>query len=262
VRRREFVGAAVALLVAGCVQDESSSLRLEPIDDVADYLVEDADPESVEDALDNGHVSYGTPLAEAGEYVRHEGVYYRATTEEAGTRRSERQVVVGEPVEGSENAVEIDRYGGDDLEAVSSACRSALESDDGTGYAVVRSEPGRTELLPKPAYPVVRLGNAVCGLSIDTREVEEQGYETTLEKVADDREGFVEYVEETYVLDLDSANLTDAERKVLDTAVTEGEYEETGEMSEGFDSAVSRLDLQADRRVLKYDGRYYEWEFS
>lgn len=261
MRRREFVGVAAALLATGCVQDESRTLSLEPIDDVADYVTVEDDPEAFEKALDDGHVSYGEPVAETDEYVGYEGAYYRATTEEVGTERVERQAVVAERIGDADDAVEIDRYGEDDLQVVSSACRSALESDDGTGYAAVRSDPEDTELLPEPEHPRVRLGNAVCGLSIDTREVEEQGYETTLEKVADDRQGFVEYINETYALDLDSANLSEAEREVLDTATEEGEYTETGESSEGFASVVSRLNLQADRRILLYDGEYYEWSY-
>lgn len=142
---------------------------------------------------------------------------------------------------------------------VARACGPALESDGDTGVAVLPSDPEETELLPEPTYPRVRMGNAVCGLSVDKREVEVEGHRTTLEKVADNREDFVEYIDETYV-DLDSADLTDPE-EVLPTAVEQKECSETGELSEGFDSVASRLDITAEHRILLYSGQYYLWNF-
>jgi len=261
MQRREFTAVAIlfATAGAGCIQDESQSLGLTPIDDIVEYVTVEDSPEAFEEALKDGYVSYDEPVLETGEYAQYRGMYYRGITEQAGTTAMERQVLIGRP-EDAQGAVEIDAYGDGDRRMVTKACQSGLESDSNTGHAVLPSDPEETELLPEPTYPRVRMGDAVCGLSLDTREVEVKRHRTKFEKVADDREQFLKYIDEKYVVEFDSDGLTDSEREVLETAVEEKEYSETGE-SEAFDSIASRLDITAERRILRYDGHYYRWEY-
>lgn len=286
-RRRslQFAGTALAVALAGCSSGVlgTDASRTEYELDVHRFdaalvpwaLYEPDDDElfgqparTALDAIlpDGRYSALGyVPLWE-GNYVEHDGRYYRTETVVTGRAERTRPVVRVDSV--GEDAVPEDPVVIDSLDQPSARPIKILHSHAASGGAS-----GTSDLLRGDAYvmtrPAERDSRLVTG-DLDGRVVtmgENGGFPYRVEvrreqitltehtvlavEVADSREAFREVVLGSRVdADLETADLPSNARDLLDRAIERGTYRETGEPSEAFETLLRRLDIDPDESAV------------
>ena len=233
----------------------------------------------VSGTVERGEARYTTvhaaPIRD-GDRIEHEGGYYRFVREEVATQDAEAHLFRAEYEAGRDppQGASVVRF--EDLpEADRAALREVLpdlderlaESQGFTvgGYPVVYpDEAGPDSVLLGEGSTWVRYDGEVIEITVEgTERVERVTYRYTAEELAADREAYLEYVRETFVVEL--GDLPEEERPVLARAV---EAEEDGIQlcePEGAERAVvDRLDGIAASKTprdrtwfVEYEGEVY-----
>ncbi|MCO8267785.1 hypothetical protein NKF06_14625 [Haloferax sp. AB510] len=291
--RRSFLGGLVAgsALLSGCLgglpgDSCTSSYSLEAtalsdpelVDTVIQDFHEHAETVSrlVATAASEGEATYSTyrhfPL-DSGDYVEHDGAYYRVERERIETReRTAREVEIEydrteSPPTGA-TVFDFDELPKADREAFLAAYLSKdFESGDGpqgfaTGYTYVYPDGADSQLIDAGTVWVRYDGRPFEVTVGETRTVEEETFRYTLEQVGEDRAAFVAFVHEELVVPLD--DLPDAERAVFERAI-DGEVDECEPLSDDFAALKDRLSeipgwsgAGYGDRLVAYEGTTYE----
>lgn len=304
-RRRslQLAGTALAAALAGCSTDVlDGSPRTEyalyvdrfATDPVPWALYEPDDDElfggpartALDEILPEGrYTTHGYVAVPEGSYVERDGRYYRTEAFVTGRVRVARPVVRAEQVE--EDAVPEDAEDIDSLGRPSARVLKILHS-----HAVSDGTSGAGDLLRGDAYvltrPAERESRLAAGdldgqvvtmtadgafslrVAVDREEVTLTDHTVTAVEVADSRDAFADVVLGSRVdVDVGTVNLPEAAGDLLDDAIGQESYRETGELSESFETLLRRLgfdpDEPANGRILWYGGslfraRYYVGE--
>ncbi|POG56350.1 hypothetical protein [Haloferax marisrubri] len=291
--RRSLLGGLVAgsTLLSGCLgglpgNSCTSSYSLEAtalsdpelVDTVIQDFHEHAETVSrlVATAASEGEATYSTydhfPL-DSGDYVEHDGAYYRVERERIETReRTAREVEIeydrNESPPTGATVFDFDELPKADREAFLAAYPSKdFENGDGpqgfaTGYAYVYPDGADSRLIDAGTVWVRYDGRPFEVAVGETRTVEEQTDRYTLEQVGEDRAAFVAFVHEELVVPLD--DLSDGERAVFERAI-DGEIDECEPLSDDFAALKDRLDEtpgwsggRYGARLVAYEGTTYE----
>jgi hypothetical protein len=120
-----------------------------------------------------------------------------------------------------------------------------------------------TTLLPDPEHPLVIYDERTFRLWTEERELAEDEFRSELIQIAEHPEGFRQSVEDEFVINLDAHELSSKQRDIIETAVTEGEYTESGSISSEFNELINLLRKEAPRHesLIKYEGDYYTWSY-
>lgn len=212
-------------------------------------------------AANEGEATYatyrGSPLQD-DVYVEREGTYYHLTREVTATR----------DLEAREVRIEYDREESppDDATVVEHSELPEADREAFLGvYPTTKTEQGEFPqaftIRDDHVYPEdpdsqlvgagtvwVRYEDRPFAVTVgETVTVEEETFRYTLEEVATDREAFVAFVREQFVVELD--DLSEAEREVFERAIGES-VDECDPLSEGFGGLVDRLEAVPDERRL------------
>ncbi|ELZ99376.1 hypothetical protein [Haloferax sulfurifontis] len=293
--RRSLLGglAVGSALLSGCLggglagSSCPSSYSLEAtalsdpelVDTVTQDFHEHADTVSnlVATAANEGEATYSTyrhlPL-DSGDYVEHDGAYYRVERERTETReRTAREVGIeydrNESPPTGATVFDFAELPKADREAFLAAYPSEnFENGDGPrgfsvgGYAYVYPDGADSRLIDAGTV-WVRYGGRPFEVTVgETRTVEEETFRYTLEQVGEDRAAFAAFVHEELVVPLD--DLSDAERAVFERAI-EGEVDECEPLSDDFAALKDRLYEISENRatshgppLVEYEGTTYE----
>ncbi|AFK20558.1 hypothetical protein E6P09_12345 [Haloferax mediterranei ATCC 33500] len=288
--RRALLGgfAAGSALLSGCLggllgSSCTSSYSLEAtvvtdpelVDIVTEDFHEHAETVSrlVATAASEGAATYSTyhsiPL-DSGDYVEHDGAYYRVERERTETReRIAREVSIeydrdeSPPATGA-TVFKFDELPEADREAFLATYPSKdFENGDGPrgfsigGYGHVYPAGADSQLID--AGPVwIRYEGRSFEVTVgETRTVEEETFRYTLEQVGEDRAAFAAFVHEEVVVPLD--DLSDAERAVFERAIDEG-VDECEPLSDDFAALKERLNEISENRAASYGDQLVEYE--
>ena len=286
--RRALLSTGLALATAGCSGfgfgtdcSRGASLRLRPVTDaeIAERASEPLDtfspPErtAVRAARRDESptiTAEGTPFSGSGvEYVVVDGAYVAvetpvvATTERTGYRFT--LDTDGATADGAERPTATF----DELPAVDRAALYAglgfprtqeIERFDrahAVGIGGVLTYPddeaqARSELVPDPAYDVLRIGGRAFRFGLEGREsVTVETRRIEVRELADDPEGFASVVLDRYGTDLDG--LSPEQRKIVETAIDD-EYEECAPYSEAYAGVQRALGRPPTRVTGDGDG--------
>jgi len=281
-RRRslQFAGTAVAAALAGCsgaLGNDASQTTYEldvhrfDAELVPWALYEPDDDElfggparTALDAIlpDGRYSALGYVPVWEGNYVEHDGRYYRTETVVTGRAERTRPVVRVDSVDDEdvpEDAILIDS-----LDQPSARPITLLHT-----HAVSGGAAGSSELLRGDAYVLTRPAERDSRLAtgdLDGRVVtmtDTGGFHYRIEvreeqvtltehtalavEVADSREAFREVVMGSRVdVDLETVDLPSDARELLDRALARGAYRETGDPSEAFETLLRRLGFALD----------------
>ncbi|QOS11943.1 uncharacterized protein HfgLR_09010 [Haloferax gibbonsii] len=287
--RRSLLGglAAGSALLSGCLgglpgNSCPSSYSLEAtalsdpelVDTVTQDFHEHADTVSrlVATAASEGEATYSTyrhlPL-DSGDYVEHDGAYYRVERERIETReRTAREVGIEydrneSPTTGA-TVFDFDELPKADREAFLAAYPSEnFENGDGPrgfsvgGYAYVYPDGSESRLVDAGTVWIRYDGRPFEVTVGETRTVTEETNRYTLEQVGEDRAAFVAFVHGELVVPLD--DLSDAERAVFERAI-DGEVDECEPLSDDFAALKDRLDEISENRATGYGAPLVEYE--
>ncbi|ELZ92992.1 hypothetical protein C440_11851 [Haloferax mucosum ATCC BAA-1512] len=284
--RRSLLGglAAGSALLSGCLGGfpgnrctshyslEATALTdPELVETVTEDFHEHAETVSrlVATAASEGTATYSTyqdmPL-ESGDYVEHDGAYYRVEHERIETReRTAHEVSIeydrneSPPTTGAA-VFDFDELPTADREAFLTAYPSTdFENDDAprefllSGYEYVYPDGAESRLIDAGTVWIRHEGRSFEVTVGETRTVEEETVRYTLEQVGEDSAAFAAYVHEEHVAPL--GNLSDAERAVFERAIDDG-VDECEPLSDDFAALKERLNEIHERREDSYSGHY------
>jgi hypothetical protein len=294
----QFAGTAVLAALAGCssslVGTEASpehELHVDRItqDPVTFTLYDPPDGDlfgeparAALDAIlpDGQYTTHGYEALQDGNYVEHDGRYYRTVTFVTGRAELSRPVV---------RVSEVDREGVpddavliDSLDQPSARPLKILHS-----HAITGGDSAASDLLRGDAYVMARpaerdsrlateLDGEVVTMTDDgafAQRVEVRREQLTLTEhtvqaveVADSREVFRDVVLASVVdADLATVSLSTDARDLLDEAISRGTYTETGELSSAFEALLAGLGFDPDEsatgRIVWYGGSLFRASF-
>ncbi len=233
----------------------------------------------VSETVERGEARYTTVHAAPvrdGDRIEYEGGYYRFAREEVTTEEVEARVFRAEYESGRDPPTGASVVAFEDLpETDRAALRDVLpdldrrlaESQGFTvgGYPVVYPDGAEPDsVLLGEGSTWVRYDGEVIEISVEgTERVERATYRYTATELAADREAYLQYVRETFVVEL--GDLPEEEREVLSRAIEAGEDGVQLCEPEGAQRAVvERLDGIAESKTphdrtwfLEYDGEVY-----
>lgn len=292
-RRSLLAGCATGCAVlAGCATGSGGcssgfELAMTPATD-EDFLAEtltdpsrdrpDAWREIVSTAVERDEARYTTvhaaPIRD-GDRVEYEGGYYRLSREEVDREEVEAHVFAAEydaeqdPPSGAtvvpfEDLPEADRAA---LREMLSDRKGGFDEVEGFsigGYPVVYSDGAESDSRLLGGSTWVRYDGAAIEVRIEgTEQVERVTYRYTAEELAPDREAYVGYVRETFVVDLN--DVSEAQHEVLSRATDAGDEGIQLCRPEGAERAVvDRLGTIPESKTprdrtwfLDYEGEVY-----
>lgn len=242
-------------------------------------LVDTGTVETLETTID-GRVSHPdtsvSPTVSHPRFVEADG-YYRISPAEATPTTVDEWVIWFEPVDsapdGTESidarAADADRLDAQILQRAKAALGTALAADESPGDRPLRDrgyvlfDPTTSEetaLVPEPPFEHAIFegeenflpDEQPVRLRVQRGAVETTRYTNAVERVADDRAGFDDYLDTT-VLDatFDRDGLSTDQREILDTAAGDG-YREDGSPSEPFRTLLERLGIE----TFEHDDRF------
>ncbi|MEZ3145524.1 hypothetical protein [Halobaculum sp. MBLA0143] len=242
-------------------------------------LVDTGSVETLETTID-GRVSHPdtsvSPAVSRPRFVEADG-YYRISPTEATPTTVDEWVVWFEPVDAAPDGVEsidtrvaeADRFDAQILRRAKATLGTALAADETLGDRPLRDRgyvlfdpttPEETALVPNPPFEhAVFEGEEnflpdeqPVRLRVRRGPVETTRYTNTVERVADDRADFADYLDAN-VLDatFDADDLPADRREILDTAAGDG-YREDGTPSEPFRTLLERLGVE----TFEHDDRF------
>jgi hypothetical protein len=233
----------------------------------------------VSETVERGEARYTTVHAAPvrdGDRIEYEGGYYRFDREEVTTAEVEAHTFRAEYESGHDPPQGRSVVAFEDLpEADRGALRKVLpdldrrlvESQGFTvgGYPVVYPDDAEPDsVLLGEGSTWVRYDGEALEITVEgTERVERVTYRYTAAELADDREAYLQYVRETFVVELE--DLSEAEREVFSRAIEAGEAGVQFCEPEGAERAVvDRLDAIPESRTprhrtwfLEYDGEVY-----
>lgn len=221
----------------------------------------------IEQAATGSATAYGyNPTAQLHEYVVLNGTYYRVWTNQTNTTAHvEKPVAIVEPVTNASNVTSLFDYSHDTTELLAPPTGS-----NGTHTVVLQPDtPGRSELLPTPAYRNVTWQGDQYSIRVENRTVEQPVYTVSAHVVAKNRSAFSRYLTETTVRgELTGDQLSDDERTIVEQAIDDG-YSEDEPYSEAFRSVLNIIyETGGDATpgttevYLRYNGELYRATFS
>lgn len=290
--RRRFLGSCAAGCgaLAGCITEDCSfgfELTMTPATDedvIEETLTELSHDcpgdwrEIVSAAVVEGQTQYAAvhePPLRDGNRVEYEGSYYRISREQVSTEEVEAYVFGAEYESGHGPPSGVSPVDFEDLpEADREAIRELLPNLDRRlvqrgfitkGYPIVYPEDAEEDsVLFDGETTWVRYEGAAIEVRISGPErVERVTYRFTVKELATDRETFLQYVRETFVVGLD--DVPPSERRVLSQAIDAGDDGITLCEPEGAKRAVvDRLDTIPESKTprdrtwfLDYEGEVY-----
>lgn len=287
MRRRSLLQALGAAFLtsatAGCFVGAGggNGLELEQVESFSRYTAtqppefSDDQSELVESVLKDGqYVTYGYQPFSDGDYIEVDGTFYQVDVTKTGTRQMTRTVLGADQVsEQADDAVTFDTYREPDQEPVVFACRMAIarerrdndrETDDNRYVVVFRTRSAEdSALLPEPDHPLVTYDDRIFRLWTEERELEEDEFRSEGTTVADTADEYRRAVEDEFVIDLDTHDLSAQQQEIVETAISEGEYTESGSISSEFNALINLLQDEEPRpgSLIKYQGEYYTWRY-
>lgn len=287
MRRRVLLRSAGATLVAvsttGClfgVGGRGKGVGVEPVESFASFAAiqstefSAAQEDFVNHALGGeAYVTYGYRPFPDGTYIEVDDRFYKVGVNKTGTEQLTRTVLGADQVsDDAAGAVDVHAYPEADQEPVVYACRLALSrerqetervEDPHRFVYVLRTRTAENSaLLPEPEHPVVRMGDRTFRLWTEERDVTEEEFRSRLTLVAERPAAFRRATEDEFVIDLDAHELSPVQRDMIEEAITNGDYIETGRTSPELDELLTLLREEAPRRdsLIKYEGEYYRWD--
>ena len=275
----QLAGSAAFAALAGCSADLTAtdgperSLRVDRLgDDPVEYALYELPSDelfggparaALDEILPDGRYrTYGYGPLGDGEYVEHEGTYYRTEQFVSGRTELRRPVVRVEPIDeetAPDDAVPITA-----LQTPSARPLKILQS-----HEITNGDSATTDLLRGDSYVMTRpaeresrlaagdfdgrvvtrtgRGERAYRVEVRTEQVPLTEHTVLAVDVADSREAFRAVVlgaEAHAVLDAD--DLPSAAGDVLDDAIGRNAYRETGEPSEAFETVLERLGFDVD----------------
>lgn len=276
---RRLVLASVLLLalalLAGC--SAVGSLEMRPVNqtELAHYASQPvAPPGATEsraaDAIVRGAIENGSatgegrsPPVDVERIYRHDGRFYKLSSEVTGSRLA---VHVSYEIDynatesaASGRAVEYERLPAPDRRALDDLLpprydRRTEGYDFGVGVTHTPAEFEASVLASGPEYDVVVYeGERYLVDAARTRNVTVERYRYTATEVAESAAAFGDRLKRTYRFEL--AGLTDAERKVVESAANDTYYAESDD-DEAFRSVVERFRRHQAYREDEYSGKW------
>lgn len=275
-RRQVLIGGSglgATATLGGCLGDLGGSssrlaIRLEPVSrpelgqkDVV--AVDDLGPRArsvVDDGLANGATAYGRkPRSFVGHpFVRVDGAYYAIQVTENGSEEVERPVLEAEQVDTADGSVSdwgnLSRSDGFTL-------RCAVSARDDDDRSCVVHGGNASAFWPEPRFRYLERGEeSYYRLTVAERSVSLDRYEYAFDRVAENESAFADYAaRELVAIDFDQADLSMKQRDVLETAASDGVYEESPPYSDELQELTRRI-RNADDGVeahVRFDGSYY-----
>jgi hypothetical protein len=282
--RRKLLGIVlVALLAAMAGCSGEGSISMDPVEN--DSLAEQAsheisvidpgqDRSLVREAIENGSTTgVGSDPPVSGEFpLRYDGAFYNLSYAEVGTQPGHvggiridynATSVDGEVVE-YESLPAIDRTTLNGLLTLPEFPDSRLEPgyDFGIELRYTESDAEASVLVADQEYDAVRYEGETYPIEVEAESgaVNTYRYESTV--VAETASEYATALREEYEFEL--AELSDAERDVLENALNDTNYIEDSD-NNGFDSLVDRFRAQrpvvddgsSGSYVVRYDGQHY-----
>lgn len=283
MRRRQYLATTAALLgstLAGCAHP-TAVLQMDDISDVA--IAErasrsvDRHPEHrnlVADAVDEGsaNASGRSPPLATDEPIEYEGRYYDLTATETGEHESTEYEIAIDYGTGTETpagtAIAYEELPEIDRERMDGLLPPPEDHPENDGPDFATSQPysdsaaEASVLVPEQEYDVVVYeGERYAIETGDGRTVTRYEYRYEAEEIATSAAEYGASVREAYVFTL--SELSDAEREVVQTAISDGYYE--GSVDDAFESVARRFhdhtafrsDEWGGEWVTRYEGSIY-----
>ena len=215
----------------------------------------------VHEGLGNGTAVYGRkPRAFADHaVVSVDGTYYAVGVVENGSETVERPVLEAELVDTTNGSVS-DWGNLSRSDALTLRCAVSVR-DDGDDHSCVVYDGDASAFWPEPRFRYLERGDdGYFRLSVAERAVSLDRYEYGFDRVAANESAFADYAaRELVAVDFDEADLSAKQRAIVETAASEGVYEESPPYSEGVQVLADRLRNAGDGvdAYVRFDGSYY-----
>ncbi|AEH39128.1 hypothetical protein [Halopiger xanaduensis] len=270
MRRRQVLascGSLLAVTVAGCghppvVLDMDGATA----DDIADEVSMAADPGSEEytlvtSARENGSATRTgrTELFDRIDTVRADDTFYEVSE----TRLESNDVTVYEvlvDIDPENSTPELGEIAYDDLpEADRNRLERIVSEEDqpgqseydiGVEYGTADEVGNDSVFVPERQYDIVRRDEDRYRIAVHSRTATEATYRYEVTEIAPDVAAFAARIRERYLFAL--ADLSDAERAVVEKAIDEGYFED----DDAFRSVIDRI---RDHDGLDVTGTYGTW---